>query len=350
MGRETAAHKPERRSPTRRVQLDRAETRRVADRRSWRMSFDRDKMKSAIAALAAKGVFIGTSSWKYPGWFGQLYDHDRYVWRGRFSKARFERLCLGEYAQVFKSVSVDAVYYQFPSRAWLEAMVALVPVDFQFALKVTDEITMKRFPNLPRFARRAGQPNQNFLNADLFATAFLGACEPFKSNIGLLMFEFSQFHSSDFGRGREFLTALDEFLARLPKGWRCAVEIRNRNLLRAEYFTVLARHGAAHIFNSWTDMPPVNEQAALPGGFTSPDFFAARFLLKPGRKYEEAVKRFSPYERVQDPDPDGREATACLIRRTAQSGNRTRGYIYLNNRFEGNALGSIALPSNRLFK
>jgi len=306
------------------------------------MSFDRDKMKSAIAALAAKGVFIGTSSWKYPGWFGQLYDHDRYVWRGRFSKARFEKLCLAEYAQVFKSVSVDAAYYQFPSRHWLEAMVALVPGDFQFALKVTDEITMKRFPNLPRFARRAGQPNQNFLNADLFATAFLGACEPFKSNIGLLMFEFSQFHSSEFGRGREFLTALDEFLAKLPKGWPYAVEIRNRNLLRAEYFTVLARRGAAHIFNSWTDMPPVSEQAALPGGFTSPDFFAARFLLKPGRKYEDAVKLFSPYERVQDPDPDGRGVAANLMMRAAQSGHRTRGYIYLNNRFEGNALASIA--------
>lgn len=306
------------------------------------MSFDRDKMKSAIAAMAAKGVFIGTSSWKYPGWFGQLYDRDRYVWRGRFSKARFEKLCLAEYAQVFKSVSVDAAYYQFPSHDWLEAMVGLVPGDFQFALKVTDEITMKRFPNLPRFGRRAGQPNGNFLNANLFATAFLGACEPFKSNIGLLMFEFSQFHSSDFGRGREFLTALDEFLAQLPKGWPYSVEIRNRNLLRAEYFTVLARHGAAHIFNSWTDMPPVSEQAALPDSFTSPDFFAARFLLKPGRKYEDAVKLFSPYERVQDPDPDGRRAAENLIERAAPSGNRTRGYIYLNNRFEGNALASIA--------
>lgn len=306
------------------------------------MSFDRDKMKSAVAGLAAKGVFIGTSSWKYPGWLGQLYDHDRYVWRGRFSKARFEKLCLAEYAQVFKSVSVDAAYYQFPSHHWLEAMVALVPGDFRFALKVTDEITMKRFPNLPRFGRRAGQPNENFLNADLFATAFLGACEPFKPNIGLLMFEFSQFHSGEFGRGREFLTALDEFFAKLPTGWPYAVEIRNRNLLRAEYFTVLARYGAAHIFNSWTDMPPVSEQAALPGSFTSPDFFAARLLLKPGRKYEDAVKLFSPYERLQDPDPDGRQTAANLIKRATERGDRTRGYIYLNNRFEGNALASIA--------
>ena len=37
------------------------------------MPFDRDQMKAKAAALAAKGVFIGTSSWKYEGWFGQLY-------------------------------------------------------------------------------------------------------------------------------------------------------------------------------------------------------------------------------------------------------------------------------------
>ena len=46
------------------------------------MTFDRDKMKSDLAALAAAGVFLGTSSWKYPGWLGQLYTRDRYVWRG----------------------------------------------------------------------------------------------------------------------------------------------------------------------------------------------------------------------------------------------------------------------------
>ena len=31
---------------------------------------------------------------------------------------------------------------------------------------------------------------------------------------------------------------------------------------------------------------------AMPGSRTSPDLTAARFLLKPGRKYEEAVKAF----------------------------------------------------------
>jgi uncharacterized protein YecE (DUF72 family) len=306
------------------------------------MTIDRDHLKSAVNDFAAKGVFIGTSSWKYPGWLGQLYERDRYIWRGKFSNARFERLCLTEYAQVFKTVSVDAAYYQFPKREWLEEMVSQVPDDFRFALKVTDEITLKRFPHQPRFGHRAGQPNANFLNADLFNSAFLATCEPFRSNLGVLMFEFSQFHSGDFARGREFVAALDGFLSKLPQGWRYGVEIRNRNLLQPEYFAVLARHGVAHVFNSWQDMPSVAEQAALPGSRTSPEFVAARFLLRPGRKYDEAVKLFSPYDQTRDPYPEGRRAAASLIRESLAAGNRPQAFIYLNNRFEGNALASIA--------
>ena len=40
------------------------------------MAFDRERMKNSAAALAAKGKFIGTSGWKYDGWFGQLYIDD----------------------------------------------------------------------------------------------------------------------------------------------------------------------------------------------------------------------------------------------------------------------------------
>jgi uncharacterized protein YecE (DUF72 family) len=306
------------------------------------VDFDRDKMKSALAALAAKGAFVGTSSWKYPGWMGQLYTRDRYVWRGRYAESRFERNCLAEYAEVFKTVCVDAAYYQFPKRDSLRAMADQTPADFQFAFKVTDEITMRQFPALPRFGIRAGRPNENFLNADLFTRAFLDPCESIRANVGLLMFEFTQFHSTDFTRGREFVAALDGFLGKLPRGWPYAVEIRNRSFLQPEYFDILARHGVAHVFNSWTDMPMVSEQIELPGAFPTPALFAARFLLRPGRKYEEAVKRFSPYKRIQEANPEGRLAGAKLIKRIKAGAKPSRGYIFLNNRFEGNALYSIA--------
>lgn len=42
------------------------------------MTFSREQLAEQAATLAAQGVFIGTSSWKYPGWIGMLYDPARY--------------------------------------------------------------------------------------------------------------------------------------------------------------------------------------------------------------------------------------------------------------------------------
>ena len=44
----------------------------------------------------------------------------------------------------------------FPSEKYLDGLVSQVPSDFQFGFKVTDEITVRKFPNLPRFGVRAG--------------------------------------------------------------------------------------------------------------------------------------------------------------------------------------------------
>jgi uncharacterized protein YecE (DUF72 family) len=304
------------------------------------MPFNRATIKMTMAQLAKSGVYIGTSSWKYDGWFDQLYTPTRYEYRGKVAKTRFERECLSEYAEVFKTVCVDAAYYTFPSQKYLEGLAAQVPDDFQFAFKVTDEITVKKFPNLDRFGDRAGKTNENFLNADLFATAFLSTCENIRPKVGLLMFEFSRFWSTDYEHGRDFVSALDTFLGKLPKGWPYGVEMRNANWLRDEYFACLARHGVTHVFNSWNAMPSVDEQLVLPGSRTNPAMVAARFLLKPGRKYEEAVKMFQPYNRTQEVYPEARQAGVALIQEGIKNPER-RTFIYVNNRLEGNALSTI---------
>ena len=310
------------------------------------LMFDREAVRVAAANLAAEGVFIGTSSWKYPGWRGTLYQEDRYHFRGKFATSRFEKSCLEEYAGVFKTVCVDAAFYTFPTTANLAGLVAQVPVDFEFGFKVTDEITIRRFPNLPRFGPRAGTTNSNFLNADLFATAFLGPLEGFRRHVGVLMFEFSKFYPADYRHGRDFVAELDRFLGALPTGWPYAVEIRNRNFLQPEYFATLARHGVGHVFNAWSGMPEVGEQMALPESRTG-SVVAARFLLRPGRKYEEAVKLFAPYDKLSEPNEAGRNAAAALLIEGLQQKIRRKTFIYVNNRFEGSALGTIAAILSR---
>lgn len=260
----------------------------------------KSKLQSAVHSLAASNIFIGTSSWKYSGWTGQIYDEQRYHYRGKFAETRFERDCLTEYAEVFKTVCVDAAYYQFPSEKYLDGLMTKVPTDFLFTFKVTDDITLKRFTNLPRFGIKAGKPNGNFLNAELFINAFLKPCEPFRSNIGVLIFEFSRFYSTDYEHGREFVADLDAFFSKLPKGWRYGVELRNKDWLQPDYLNVLRKHGVVHVFNNWSMMPTVGEQMVVTGSDTSDSMVAARFLLKPGRKYEEAVEQFSPYNSAKD--------------------------------------------------
>ena len=314
-------------------------------------AFPVDALKQALGKLAAHNVYLGTSSWKYPGWCGQLYDEQRYLYRGKLAESRFERDCLEEYAQVFSTVCVDAGYYRFPSPQYVAGLVAQVPDGFKFGFKVTDEITTRTFPKLPRHGDKAGQRNEHFMDAELFRAAFLASCEAHRDRIGVLIFEFSHFHPRDFERGREFVELLDAFLGAQPPDWQYGVEIRNRSLLQPEYFDVLRRHGVAHVYNNWERMPSVAEQMEMDGSLTSDSFTAARFLLKPGRAYEEAVRAFSPYNATKEVNEEARAAAAELLRMridAAKTGRTKPSFVFVNNRLEGNALLTIMAVLDRL--
>jgi hypothetical protein len=69
------------------------------------------------------------------------------------------------------------------------------------------------------------------------------------------------------------------------------------------------------------------------------DFTVTRALLRRGRPYEDAVAKFSPYQEIQDPNPETRQALRDLI---AQAKQRNQpAYIFVNNRLEGSAPGTI---------
>ena len=295
-----------------------------------------DQLRTDLAELAARGVYVGTSSWKYPGWIGQIYDEAHYLWRGKLSESRFNKTCLEEYAKIFKTVCVDAGYYRFPTAKGIEGLVSQVPEDFRFGFKVTDEITIQKFTKLPRHGPRAGKVNENFLDADLFAGAFLKPMQHLRDHIGLLIFEFSRFYPGQFERGGEFVERLDAFLGQLPTGWQYGIEIRNKSFLHPDYFAALNRHGVAHVFNNWTRVPPVSEQTAMDGAFTA-DHFGARFLLTPGRDYQGAVDAFQPYNETKQIDSDARAAGSDLMSRQPKG----KSHLFVNNRLEGNAIKTI---------
>jgi uncharacterized protein YecE (DUF72 family) len=312
------------------------------------VDFSRQSLAAVVTELAQRGIYVGTSSWKYEGWLGMIYTPGRYQTRGKFSRAKFEATCLAEYSETFKTVCFDGGFYQFPTPKQLEAYLSQVPDDFQLSIKVTEEITVKNFPNLPRYRERANLPNEHFLDPDLFISSFLGPLGPYRGKIGTLIFEFSHFQKGDYENGREFAEALDTFLSRLPKDWKYSVEIRNETFLQPDYFAVLRRHGVAHAFNNWSRMPSVGSQIQQPDSFTA-DFTSARFLLKPGRGYDQAVKEFQPYTEVKEELPEARAALYELLTPAKQGRPNTR-YIYVNNRLEGSAPRTIFAVISELFK
>lgn len=292
-----------------------------------------EKLKRA----ADRGVYFGTSSWKYEGWLDQIYTRERYLTRGKFSHKRFEDSCLAEYAEVFPIVCGDFAFYQFPSPQFWEKLFASSPA-LQFAFKVPEEITVRVWPKHARYGDRAGLDNPSFLNAQVLQTLFLDLLEPYRDRIAVLIFEFGSFPRGLYEREEDFVMDLDHFLGELPKGWRYAVEIRNPEFLGPLYLAALADRGIAHVLNAWTRMPAIGEQMAIPGVFTA-DFTVARALLRQGRPYEQAVQMFEPYTMLQDPNPETRDALKALAKRTAT--RRERGYVFVNNRLEGNAPSTV---------
>ena len=301
-------------------------------------SFDRRGLQNKLADLANQNIFIGGSSWKYPGWFGQIYTRDRYLSRGRFSQKRFEAECLNEYAETFPIVCGDFSFYQFPTPEFWAKLFGSAPKSLRYAFKVPEEVTVKAFPTHPRYGPRAGEPNQTFLNAALFQSGFLDLLRPFHSQIAVLIFEFGTFPKRCYESTAEFVRDLDPFLAQLPQDFRYAVEIRNQEFLEPEYFACLRYRGVAHVFNAWTRMPPIGEQIELPDIFTA-DFTVTRALLRQGRPYEAAVEKFSPYAEAVDPNPETRGSLRRLIERAKR--HNQPAYIFVNNRLEGNAPTTI---------
>lgn len=301
-------------------------------------NFDREKLREALTRLAKDNILIGGSSWKYEGWIGQIYSRSNYLTRGRFSQKFFEAECLREYVQYFPTVCGDFAFYQFPSDVFWQKLFSQVPAEFRFAFKVPEQITCKIFPQHARYGATAGMANPSFLDAVLLRDAFLRMLEPYREKVGVLIFEFGAFPRSSMRDVSEFVEVLDPFLSKLPKSFRYAVEIRNPEFLAPEYFGCLQSHGVAHVFNAWSKMPELHTQIALPNSITA-NFVVSRALLRRGRQYEDAVQLFTPYETVQDPNPEAREALETLIRKAREQ--RLEAYVYVNNRLEGNSPQTI---------
>src|SRR5918995_1116107 len=250
-------------------------------------SIDLDRFHQLSRRIPTE-VKFGTSTWNYPGWQGLVYHKDY------GSKGAAARM-LEEYAAfpLFRTVGIDSSYYAPPTEEVLRGYAEYLPSGFPCVSKVWSQITIHTFTKAQDPAR-AGKVNPDFLNPDLFVDEIYQPFQRhFAENSGPFAFEFQTLAKSSGIDADVFATRLDEFLTPM-------------------YFAVLREHGVAHVFNSWTRMPPIGHQLDLPNSITGP-FMVARALLRPGRTYDEAVDAFAPYDRIREPNPELRRDLVRLI-------------------------------------
>lgn len=293
-----------------------------------------------LARAVPDQVRFGTSSWTYPGWRGMVYQRD-------YPKTGNSAAMLEEYARfpLFRTVGIDSTFYAPPTPELLTSYARVLPAGFRCVSKVWDRLTVLTFPKA-RYRALGGEPNPDFLNAQVFLDEVLRPCETcFHDHTGPFVFEFQTIARSEGLNPLSFANRLDRFFEQLPAEYSYAVEVRNPEYLTPPYFAVLREHNVAHVFNSWTRMPPVGEQIELPGAFSAP-FSVARILLRPGRTYSDAVDAFAPYDRIQDRNPELRHDIVRLIRQSQAL--RIPAYVLVNNRAEGSAPITIAAVAEML--
>jgi uncharacterized protein YecE (DUF72 family) len=293
-----------------------------------------------LGSRIPESIRFGTSTWNYPGWRGLVYHQD-YGPKGAAAKM------LREYAAfpLFRTVGIDSSYYGPPTESVLQSYAEHLPPGFPCISKVWSQLTVHTFTKA-QDPDRAGKTNPDFLNPDIFVEEIYQPYRRyFASNTGPFVFEFQTIAKFSGMDAERFAGRLDEFFSSLPRDAQYAVEIRNEEFLTPMYFAVLREHGVAHVFNSWTRMPPIGHQMDLPGSITGP-FIIARALLRPGRTYDEAVDAFAPYDRIREPNPRLRRDLVRLVEAARET--RIPAYLLVNNRAEGSAPLTIAAIAEML--
>lgn len=190
--------------------------------------------------------------------------------------------------------------------------------------------------------------NPNFLDADCFLSEVLppyrGSFAPFA---GPFVFELTPMPRGAMD-ARELARKVDGFLRHLPSGFRWAFELRDAELLTPTWFEVLAAHGAAHVFNSWTAMPALRVQLAQPRALAA-DFVVARLMLAPYARYQEKKELFAPFDELKEPQGEMRDDTLALLQRAKQHGVKD-AYVLVSNKAEGSSPLTVAALAERIVR
>jgi uncharacterized protein YecE (DUF72 family) len=281
------------------------------------------KQVRQVAQRLPKNLYMGTSSWSFPGWVGIVYGQ-------LYGVSTLARHGLAAYAQhpLLNAVNLDSTFYRTPTAEQLARYAGDVPENFRFMVKAYSGLTA--VPDSALAVRRRVEPV--FLDASFATRAVVKPLvEGLGSKLGVILFQFSPLGVQYTRRPSAFVEQLGEFLRALPSGPAYAVELRDAQILGSEYEAALRSSGAVHCSTVHSLMPQVDRQVTQAG----PGPLVIRWMLHPGEDYESAAARYAPFDRLQEPDKLNRDRIAAMIGTGLSSGRDV--HVVAANNAEGSA-------------
>ena len=240
-------------------------------------------------------LHVGTQGWNYDAWVGPFYPE-------RTRPADY----LTIYARAFNTVEVDSTFYAIPASKTVRGWAQRTPDDFVFSLKLPQEITHER----------------RLRNADDVAAEFFDRARELGPKLGPILIQLGP----DFGPTE--LPAVAQFLPKLPRDIRFAIEFRQRAWMHDGLLALLAEHSVALTLSDgrWIPRKQMMQLAERP----TSDFLYVRLMGQD--------QNIVDYSRTQIDRTREIEQWTNLLWPYAEQGRES--FVYVNNHFAGHSPSS----------
>lgn len=297
-----------------------------------------------LGAKLPPQLYLGTSSWSFPGWQGLVYA-------GAHAEVKLARDGLAAYGKhpLLRTVGIDRTFYAPIAAQDYARYAAQVPESFRFLVKAPMALTSAYLrSDTGTFSDSPFYFDPNYAISALIEPALVGLA----GKAGPLVFQFPPQGREATADPDRWINRLYRFLRALPVGPLYAVEIRDPALLTTRFFVCLKTVGASFCVASHAKMPTPQEQitrqrTALGAEALTPAF-VARWSLHAGFKYEQAKAQYAPFNRLVDEDLASRTAlaAACLAALEAAC----PAFVIINNKAEGSAPLSVARLASEIVR
>lgn len=284
-----------------------------------------------LARALPRNLYLGTSSWFFPGWRGLVWDRAA-------DETTLARNGLPAYAShpLFNTVCIDRAFYAPLDRSQYREFASQVPEGFRFVVKAPSACTL----GWVRGQGGKAHANATFLDAALALAQFVEPClVGLGAKAGVLLFQFSPLGRVHLRDPERLIERVYRFFSALPQGPLYAIELRDASLLTRQFFAALREARAHYCIAVHPRLPAVAVQAAAMAGIGLRPLIV-RWNLNPRYAYEAAKARFTPFDRLVEEDASTRESIARLVASPLAAGEQA--FVIANNKAEGSAPLTVA--------